>query len=165
MLTEDEYQPGESYLRLLGEFAFWMAHLEWAVLGDVAASANNVPGVNVRRLLGATTRGIATQLTQMIPLWSDAPKLTAWASLAVEALTDAAERRNHIFHARPAVDPKGHRILLRHRWVGEEGRLERFWVTEDYLREQIEAVKAWDRQLDHLRGVNVGYDRVFFPED
>jgi hypothetical protein len=164
VLTEDEYRPDEAYLQLLGEFTFWVAHLEWTVLGDLAASANNVPGIDVVALLGDTTNGIAKQLQRMIPTWSEAPKLTAWATLAVEALTDAARRRNHVLHARPATNDDDQRILLRHRWVGPERSVERFWVTKDYLREQIATIKQWDAQLEPLRGENVGLDEVFFPE-
>jgi hypothetical protein len=161
-VLEADDQPGPGYVVLLGEFVFWVAHLEWSVLSDLAASANDVPGIDVQKLLGSTTASIANQLETMAKSWDEAPNLMSWATLAVAALRDVAERRNHVLHARPASTDAG-RILLRHRWAGPNQELVRFFVTEEYLREEIAIVKHWAARLEPLRGMNIGYDAAFLP--
>lgn len=151
--------PEPEYLDLIGELAYKVSYLEWGVIGDLAAARDQgvITTEQVRDMQAATTAGIARQLRDVAGTWHGRPKLTAWAQRAAAALEDAAEQRNHVLHARPATDEDGRQRLLRDR-TRRDGTRDLFWITSEFLREQVRVIDEHLNELEPMRWLNAGHD-------
>lgn len=142
--------PEPDYLRKIGELAYRVSYFEWAILGDLIALEVPERELNIRALIDAPTGTIARKLRSATPHWkTDRPALYAWATLAADALEAIAIRRNHVLHARPAMDGRGQQRLNRDTTL--DGQRTEFWITEDFLDVQIVACEEALRQVNDLR--------------
>jgi hypothetical protein len=142
--------PDRDYLALIGELAYRVSYLEWLVLGDLGNALPRPTGIDVPSLMGKSTGQIAGAVAQAARGWGEELELLRFGELAAEALGDVSQRRNHVLHARPATTEVGKQMLLRDRWKGN-GQRENFWITPEYLREQIAAVEDWTSRLQAIR--------------
>lgn len=144
--------PDRDYLALIGELAYRVSYLEWLVIGDLANSLPRPTGVDAPSLMGKSTGQIAGAVARAAQGWDEDPELKRFGELAADALGDVSQRRNHVLHARPATTERGEQMLLRDRWQSN-GQRDNFWITHEYLREQIAAVKDWTGRLNVIRPV------------
>lgn len=138
------------YLALLGDLAYRVSGLEWLVLGDLGNIIPRPTGIDVPTLMGKTTGQIAGAVRAAALNWDEEPELRAFGNLAAEALTDVSARRNHVLHARPATTDEGIQMLLRDRWQ-QNGQRDLFWITPEFLREQIATVERWHQRVVDVR--------------
>lgn len=142
--------PNRDYLALIGELAYRVSYLEWLVFGDLANSLPRPTDIDVPSLMGKSTGQIAGAVARAAEGWDDDSELQAFGELAAEALADVSQRRNHVLHARPARTENGEEMLLRDRWQSN-GQRDNFWITQEYLEDQIAAVEEWTDRLKVIR--------------
>lgn len=149
-LTVARVLPDPTYVRLLGELAYRVSALEHLVIGDLGNILPRPAGLDAASLLGRTTWQIGDDVGAAAVRNDDEPAVQAFCELAEAALKDVSERRNHVLHARPATTDDGQQMLLRDRFT-RHGKRDLFWITPEFLVEQIAAVDDWHRQLEKLR--------------
>ena len=127
--------PEADYLTRIGQLAYQVSSLEWAILGDLAALSPALPtNLTVANLAGKTSGAIATSLhTAARAITVDAVR--DYVSAAATALDDVSTWRNHLLHARPATIDGAQRL---YRWRTTPG--DQFPISVGWLDEQISAV-------------------------
>lgn len=136
--------PGDAYLVKLGEVAYRVSELEWAVLDDPHA---NHPLVDARKLFGRTTGQIAAALAGASARVDKIDPQGHFLRVASMALKDVAHMRNRILHARPGFKPDGGVCLL-HLRVDGSGATESAWMDEAYLDHVLSRIKYWASRLE-----------------
>ncbi len=136
--------PGDAYLVKLGEVAYRVSELEWAVLDDPHA---NHPLVDARKLFGRTTGQIATALAAASTTVEKIDPQGHFLRVAAMALKDVAHMRNRILHARPGVKPDGGVCLL-HLRVDGSGATESAWMDEAHLDHALSRLRYWAGRLE-----------------
>src|SRR5689334_16220483 len=91
--------PSQDYLTKVGELVFLVGSLEWLVLGELPSRKSVLPPeLQIERMAGRSTGQIARDLTNHADAVADQP-FRDFLLAAVDPLTEAAERRNHVLHA------------------------------------------------------------------
>ncbi|MEU0060449.1 hypothetical protein [Streptomyces sp. NPDC006334] len=97
MLAEDDY------LIRIGRLSYLVTYFEWQVLGDLSRIPGPSPELDVRKLAGMTTGGLAQTFQSKKILQQVADASTAnWLRRSGELLQSTARDRNAVLHARPA---------------------------------------------------------------
>lgn len=139
--------PPPGYLEKVGELAYAVADLEWAIVGDGRVA---MAGIDQVELLGLSTGQIGRKLQAAAVDLAARPRIQLFVATSADALIDVADRRNAVLHARPYRSPEGEMLLLRLR-RGKDGEPERFWITFEHLDEQLRAVRAWFEMVKAIR--------------
>lgn len=135
--------PSADYLVKLGEVAYRVSELEWAVLDD---PHSNHPLVDATKLFGRSTGQIATALAGASTRFDKSDPQGHFLHLASMALKDVVFMRNRILHARPGTRTDGGACLL-HLRVKGAGATESAWVDEAYLDHVLSRIAYWSGRL------------------
>lgn len=136
--------PSADYLAKLGEVAYRVSELEWAVLDDPHA---NHPLVDATKLFGRSTGQIATALASASTGADKTDPQAHFLRVASMALKDVAFLRNRILHARPGIRPDGEVCLL-HLRVSGTGATDSAWIDESYLDHVVRRIGYWAGRLE-----------------
>lgn len=129
--------PEADYLTRIGQIAYQVSSMEWAILGDLTALTPALPAdLTVASLAGKTTASIAASLRAAARTIS-VDAVREYIDAAATALEDVGPRRNHLLHARPATIDGAQRL---YRWRAAPG--DQFPISLDWLDEQIAAINA-----------------------
>lgn len=152
--------PEAEYLRLIGEVAYRVSYLEWGVIGDLfwINDREPLPDIDLKQLMSETTWNVGDKVEKALSSWEDRPGLYAWGTAAAAALKQASGKRNHVLHARPATTEDACQRLLRHRFNKDGSVRDRFWVSEEHLRELVAELDQLQTAIEPLRLLNVGLD-------
>jgi hypothetical protein len=118
----------EAYIAKLGHFIYVVSYLEWCVLGDLTHLQGLPSELDVSRLAGKTTGDIGRTIGSHLAKAGD-PDLRLWLDAAARNLTEVADLRNHVLHARPAtVDER--QVLYRWRPPHDAFPITDLWLSE-----------------------------------
>lgn len=135
--------PDESYLDLLGRAAYTWAYTEWVLIYAVRwATGNDISG-----LAGKPGGHIVGAFADMVQGQTAAPSDVHRAALeGSDRLSRLNDRRNDIFHARPATIDGEQRL---NRWAPTHGAANPGPIQHGDLEAFIE-------QVEHARGLVAG---------
>lgn len=136
--------PSADYLVKLGEVAYRVSELEWAVLDD--PHANHLL-IDAPKLYGRSTGQIASALADVSARVDKSGPQGHFLRVASMALADVALMRNRILHARPGVRADGEVCLL-HLRVDGSGATESAWIGESYLDHVLSRIAYWAGRLE-----------------
>jgi hypothetical protein len=138
--------PGDDYLVRIGELAYAVSSLEWTVLDDLTALAPHLPArATTPNLVRRTTGQIAKRLSDAVPGVADVG-VSDFLRVCSEALRRAAELRNAVLHARPAMIDGQHRL---HGWRTTPP--EAFVITDEWFAEAIAEIAGLSRWVHDAR--------------
>lgn len=139
--------PGDEYLRSVGEVAYLVASLEWLVLGELSGrlAARVPPTLDLVALAGATTGRIVTTIRKALPSVTDAA-VVAFLAKSADELEAASKLRNALLHARPATIEDKQRL---YRWSPNHG--ETFPISDSWLDGAIDSIASGLLVVDRLR--------------
>ena len=124
--------PDGAYLERIGTVAYLTSSVEWTILGDIPRLGDRLPPtINLNDLAGKTTGKIGRLLSRYAPQVAE-PGLAAYLTAAGDALTEIADMRNTVLHARPATQPDGRQRL--YRWLPSGSSL---FVIDEVLDRMI----------------------------
>ncbi len=144
--------PEDEYLLLVGQVAYMVSYLEQIILGDLDRLAAHIPPelkLTVEDLAGKSTGQIAGALERAVDEIDD-QEVKAFIERGAQVLGDAADRRNHLLHARPATIGSNQRL---DRWKAGDHRGPHlaFAIETDWLNDTIDALSNDCRALDAVR--------------
>ncbi|WP_312977287.1 hypothetical protein [Corynebacterium sp.] len=143
--------PEPEYLARIGEVAYTVSSMEWTLLGDLHGLSAQLPDTLTLDVLEPQTTGaIGNEATTAARSMEPGP-IRDFIVACGHALTEAAAVRNNLLHARPATHPDQDQRLNR-AGTRREGRQfvldgTRFWITDEWLDEQITRLNSL---LDHV---------------
>jgi hypothetical protein len=140
--------PDRDYLTFIDEFAFWVANLEWEIVGDLRVASAEV---DIVQLLGRSTGQIGHALREAAEGFAGASEHPGVPKHRCESAPRRYRARNHVMHARPAQRRDGTPMFVRLREVG--GQVQRIWIDQDLLARQIQVVHYWTRRMGAARGL------------
>jgi hypothetical protein len=128
----------------LGEIAYNVSALEWAVLNDPYA---NHPLLDVSKLLGRSTGQMAAALAAIATqVGADDPQ-GHFLHVGSMALKDVSRLRNRVLHARPGIRSDGAACLLHLRFQ-RSGTTESAWIDEPYLDQALSRIDYWTGRVE-----------------
>lgn len=136
------------YTALIGQVAYEVSWLEGLVLFDLPRLGLPDTVLDMTALMAQPTGIIAQGIVDALASVED-PAVYSWLETSGKALAAIAVGRSHVLHARPATTPDGKQRLLRDRT--RNGRRDLFWITEEFLRQQLAEVEAWADRIYELR--------------
>jgi len=134
----------EGYVAALGHFIYVVSYLEWCVLGDLPHLQGLPSELEVSRLAGETTGVIGRRIGAHLAKVGD-PALRRWLDAAARSLTEVADLRNHVLHARPAT-VNGRHVL--YRWRPPHDAVA---ITDEWLSEHTAEVETRITEQNTLR--------------
>jgi hypothetical protein len=139
--------PEDEYVGALGRLVYSVSYLEWLVLGDLMQIPDLPVELEIAKLVGGTTGGIARALAKLetIAQINDA-RVQEWLRRAATHLADVSVLRNSILHARPATIDAKQRL---NRW--DPARGETFPIELDRIEAVITMIESCIRDLNSVR--------------
>ena len=133
--------PEPEYLSRIGEVAYTVSSMEWTLLGDLRELSARLPDTLTPDILEPKTTGAIGRIAKNAAQNMEPGPVRDFIATCGHTLTEAAELRNTLLHARPATHPEQDQRLNR-AGTRREGRKfildgTRFWITDEWLDEQI----------------------------
>lgn len=125
--------PEPEYLARIGKLAYTVSSMEWTILGDLHRLADRLPERLVLTALEPQTTGaIGRQVAAAAKEVTDSD-VKEYLLAAGRALSEAAELRNDVSHARPATNPEQDQRLTRGEVRSRQTTGARFWIDEAWF--------------------------------
>ena len=143
--------PEPEYLARIGELAYTVSSMEWKILGDLRRLADRLPeSLTLAALEPQTTGAIGHRVAAAAEEVTDTDAKEYLLAVG-RALSEAAELRNDVLHARPATHPEQDQRLTRAEVRSRQTTGARFWIDDGWFDNAVDRLNARLDEMNRVR--------------